>query len=331
MEDFRGRLENNHRLDRLKSSIISYTPQGIIIIDKEGIIEYVNPSVGTILGSTETVGLNMLHFDTVINSSMYQGIIKALNGIPSELYGEHYISYTTGYKKVLNVFINPVISEDSQVVEGAMLVLHDITEEYNLRLKMESTYLSTIAALAEAIDARDEYTGEHSKNVSKFVELICNNLDISREEINKIKIAATIHDIGKIGVRDYILNKPDKLTFEEYEIMKRHPVIGSEIIGKINDFDDIAKIIRYHHERWDGNGYPDKLKGDEIPMGSQIIAIADTYDAIASNRVYRKSLGKDRAIEILLEERGKQFNSELVDMFIREIVRYSIDSQDKAI
>lgn len=331
MIDYKDKAKDIDKLNRLKSSVVDFTSQGVIIINNQGIIEYVNSAVGVILGSTSTVGLNILEFDTVKHSNMYQGIIKALNGISTEVYREHYTSYTTGVNKVLNVTINPVTSEKTAAIEGAMLIVNDVTEEYNLKLKMQFTYLSTIAALAEAIDARDEYTGEHSKNVSRFVDLVCKNLELSEEEIDKIRIAATIHDIGKIGIRDYILNKPDKLSFEEYEIMKGHPSIGADIIGKINGFDDIAKIIKHHHEKWDGRGYPDKLKGEEIPVGSQIIAIADSYDAIVSNRVYRKSLGRDRAIEILLEERGKQFNPEIVDIFIKEIVALSIDSQDKAI
>lgn len=331
MIDFKDNNETNNRLYKLRSSVLELTQQGVVIINNQGIIEYVNPAVGTILGSTDTVGLNMLEFDTIRCSNIYQGIIKSFNGISSEINNEQYTSYTTGIKRVLNILINPIVSEQSEEIEGAILIIHDVTEQYNLKLKMESTYLSTISALAEAVDARDEYTGEHSKNVSRFVALLCNNLKLSDEEIDKIKIAATIHDIGKIGVRDNVLNKPDKLTFEEYEIMKTHPSIGADIIGKIDGFDDIAKIIKHHHEKWDGRGYPDKLRGEEIPIGSQIIAIADTYDAIVSNRVYRKSLGRDRAIEILLEERGKQFNPELVDLFVKEIVNLSLNSQDEAI
>jgi PAS domain S-box-containing protein len=330
MLNFNNELEKTGLIDKLKSSILSYTPEGVVIVNKQGIIEYVNPAVGDILGSTETVGLNILEFGTVKDSNMYQGIIKSLNGIVSELKNEQYTSYSTGVNRVLNVLFRPVILDNGDI-EGVMIIIHDVTEEYNLKQKMEFTYLSTIAALAQAIDARDEYTGEHSKNVSTFVDLICKNLSITEEEVQKIKIAATIHDIGKIGVRDNILNKPEKLTSDEYEVMKTHPVIGSDIIGKINDFDDIAKIIKHHHERWDGSGYPDGLVGNEIPIGSQVIAIADTYDAIISNRVYRRSLGKDRAIEILLEERGRQFNTELVDIFIKEIVRLSIDTQNEAI
>jgi len=326
MKEVTSALNDELELEKLKASTLDHIPQGVVIVNNKGIIEYVNPAIGVILGSTKTVGLNILEFNTVRCSNMYEAIIKGLNGIYAEFYNEDYTSYTTSVKKKLNIFGYPIIINRSSEIYGVMLHIHDITEEYELKKKVQSTYISTIAALAEAIDARDEYTGEHSKNVSRYVKLICRNLNISNEQRDKIETAASVHDIGKIGIRDYILNKPDKLTSEEYEIMKQHPVIGWEIIGKVDGFDDISLIIKHHHERWDGKGYPDGLLGNIIPLGAQVIAIADTYDAITSNRVYRKSLGKDKALQILLEERGKQFNEELVNIFINELYKLTVNN-----
>jgi putative nucleotidyltransferase with HDIG domain/PAS domain S-box-containing protein len=327
MECFTKELSCIKDLKNLKASVLEYIPLGVVLIDRDGTIKYVNPAIGTILGSTSTVGLNILEFDTIKKSRINEMIIRGLNGISMEIHSEKYTSFTTNVNKVLNVYSHSIFSDKQSHPEGVILLLQDVTEEYNLKVKMQSTYVSTIAALAETVDARDEYTGEHSKNVYRFVQLICSNLDISESEKEKIQTAASMHDIGKIGVRDNILNKPGKLTEEEYEIMKNHPSIGADIIGKIEGFEDVALIIKHHHERWDGKGYPDGLAGDQIPLGAQLIAIADTYDAIISNRVYRFSLGKDRALQILLEERGKQFNEELVNVFIREIVSYQINSE----
>ncbi|MPN19721.1 Cyclic di-GMP phosphodiesterase response regulator RpfG [bioreactor metagenome] len=159
----------------------------------------------------------------------------------------------------------------------------------------------------------------HSTNVMKYTEMICHGILMEEEEKDKIMISSNLHDIGKIGIDDSILKKDGKLTDEEYRKMKLHPVIGASIIGDINGFEEISTIIKYHHERYDGKGYPSGLKGEEIPLGSQIIAIADAFDAITTNRVYRKSLGYVTAIDILKYEKGKQFNSELVDIFIREL------------
>ncbi|WP_291634742.1 HD-GYP domain-containing protein [Clostridium sp.] len=190
---------------------------------------------------------------------------------------------------------------------------------HDIELKLENAYLSGFEAMGALVDAKDFYTGEHSKNVSKYVSIICSNLDCSKnkEDIkNKVKIAATFHDLGKIGVPDIILKNPGKLSDSDYEIMKLHPVIGANVIDKIKGFSEISTIIRHHHGRWDGAGYPDGLIGNEIPFGSQIISLADTFDAITSDRVYRKGLSKDTALKILIEEKGKQFNPQLVDVFI---------------
>lgn len=192
----------------------------------------------------------------------------------------------------------------------------------NIEMKLENAYLSGFEAMTALVDAKDFYTGEHSKNVSKYVSIICNNLSCGNnkeDSKNKVKIAATFHDLGKIGVPDIILKNPGKLSDSDYEIMKTHSVIGANVIGKIEGFSEISTIIRHHHERWDRAGYPDGLKGNEIPFGSQIISIADTFDAITSDRVYRKGLTRAIALRILIEEKGKQFNPELVDIFIKSI------------
>jgi HD-GYP domain-containing protein (c-di-GMP phosphodiesterase class II) len=192
----------------------------------------------------------------------------------------------------------------------------------NIEKTLENAYLSGFEAMAALVDAKDFYTGEHSKNVSKYVSIICDNLDCgknNKELKNKVNISATFHDLGKIGVPDIILKNPGKLSNSDYEIMKTHPVIGANVISKIDGFSEISTIIRHHHERWDGTGYPDGLKGDEIPFGSQIISIADTFDAITSDRVYRKGQSKDIALKILIKEKEKQFNPKLVDIFINSI------------
>ena len=306
-------------LNKLNKLIIDLTPTGLVILNKKGIIEYVNQSTGNILGSTKTVGLNILEFDTIKQSKLYNGIVNASTGIYTEILGEHYTSFTSRVEKVLNVYISPVIDENNGNVANIILFIHDITKEHDLKVEIEKTYLSTIEAFAELVDARDKYTGEHSKNVSKYVSMICEDLNLDEKIKMQIQVAANIHDLGKIGISDSLLNKPGRLTNEEYESIKKHAALGAEIISKIIGFEDISLIIRHHHEKWDGTGYLSGLKDSEIPLGSQIIAIADTYDAITTDRVYRKKLGKGVAIQILQEEKGKQFNSELVDIFVEKI------------
>lgn len=176
-------------------------------------------------------------------------------------------------------------------------------------------YIMEAEILASLIYEKDFYTWEHSKNVAFYTNIICEALRISEEEKLEIHLAAILHDVGKIGIDDSILNKPDKLTVEEYEEIKKHSIIGEKITMNIEYFEGLSDIIRSHHERWDGNGYPDGLKDDEIPLASQIIAIADTFDALTSDRIYRKSISQNSAVEILISEKGKQFNPELVDIF----------------
>lgn len=301
----------------IKELILARSPVGFILLDTKGIITYVNPAIGQILGSTETVGLNILDFGTVKSSKLYDGILNAFNGVSSEFKNEIYISYTSGWEKIINIIIYPEFEYNSPIVNGVVVVIQDVSEEYKLRRKIEENYISTIKALADLVDAKDNYTGQHSKMVSKYTTMLCNQLNcLSKEEVDNIVIAAGFHDLGKIGVSDFILNKDGTLTDEEYSIMKKHPVIGADVLSSLNDFGNISKIIRHHHERWDGKGYPDGIKGDEIPLGSQIIAVADTFDAITSDRIYRKANDKITAIKILNDEKGKQFNPKLVEKFI---------------
>lgn len=310
-------FKNNNNL---KNIIVENSPSGVIIVDIHGIIKYINPAIGKILGSMDTVGLNILEFDTVKKSLIYDGILSGLKGNISEFKNESYTSFTTNVHKNLNIYIYPKINSKTHKVENLIILIHDVTEEHLLNKKIEQNYLQVLEALASLVDAKDYYTGEHSKNVSRYVSIMCENMKFESNKLkNDIKIAASFHDIGKIGIPDAILNKNGFLTEEEYSIIKQHSVIGADVINKITDFKAISDIIRHHHERWDGGGYPDKLMGVEIPFGSQIIAIADSFDAITSDRIYRKGRSIEVAIDILIKGKGKQFNPELVDIFIANL------------
>ncbi|WP_330634584.1 HD-GYP domain-containing protein [Anaerovorax sp. IOR16] len=149
-------------------------------------------------------------------------------------------------------------------------------------------YHDLIFGIVTALEARDEYTASHSIRVSDMTEQICCLLNLSEEEMETIHIAAHLHDIGKIGIEDHILRKSGPLNKGEWLLMKQHPVIGYEILKKVERFELIAAIVRHHHERWDGMGYPDGIKGKAIPLGSRIIAITDSIDAMLNDRQYRK-------------------------------------------
>ena len=161
-----------------------------------------------------------------------------------------------------------------------------LEKQENVQLMVNQTTL----ALAEAIDAKDKYTNGHSRRVADYSFMIAERAGKTREECEKIHLIALLHDVGKIGIPDAIINKAGKLTDEEFDIIKTHPVVGADILSKIKISPDLLIGARWHHERYDGKGYPDKLKGDEIPEIARIIAVADSYDAMASKRSYRNAL-----------------------------------------
>jgi len=175
---------------------------------------------------------------------------------------------------------------------------------------------STLFAFVETIEARDPYTKQHSTTVSSYAMSIARAYGCSQEEIDKLYIAGNLHDIGKIGIPDKVLLKPGPLTEEEYEIIKKHPVIGSNIIEHLGMWKDEQRIIRHHHERYDGNGYPDCLKGEEISLLARILSVADVYDALATDRSYRKKMSDDDAAKIIMKNAGIQFDYKIVDVFL---------------
>jgi diguanylate cyclase (GGDEF)-like protein/putative nucleotidyltransferase with HDIG domain len=185
-----------------------------------------------------------------------------------------------------------------------------------LKFQAEEAYVSTIYTLAEAINARDNYTFKHSEMVTVYSVGLAEALGFSEDEKKIIRHAATLHDIGKIGIPEHILNKPGELTPEEREIIERHVKIAELIINQTPYFCRVAPIILHHHEFYDGSGYPDRLKGEEIPIQSRIITIADAYHSMTSDRPYRQAMDKEKAIQQLNSLAGTQFDPILVKVFV---------------
>ena len=184
--------------------------------------------------------------------------------------------------------------------------------------------------LASAIDAKDEYTRGHSHRVAEYSEKIAREMGKSEEECKKIYYTALLHDVGKIGVSDRIITKNGKLTDEEYEIMKQHPVIGSQILSSVKDYPYLGIGARYHHERYDGLGYPDGLKGEEIPEVARIISVADAYDAMTSNRSYRSAFPQQDVRDEIVKNAGTQFDPDMAKImqhFIDIDSRYEMKEQ----
>jgi len=175
--------------------------------------------------------------------------------------------------------------------------------------------MTTLKAFVKAIEARDPYTEQHSSRVTEIAVLMGTEVGCSEEEIDILNISGPLHDIGKIGIRDDILLKPGRLTDEEFEKIKEHPDIGADIIGQLGMWDEHQKIIRHHHERYDGHGYPAGLKGEDIPFLARVVTVADAFDAMASDRAYRRKMEKDQILKIIKECSGTQFDPRMVDVF----------------
>ena len=177
--------------------------------------------------------------------------------------------------------------------------------------------IDLVTLLASAIDAKDEYTKGHSVSVSRYSEALARAINLPEKEVEQIKLGALLHDVGKIGIPEHILKKTDKLTDEEWKIMKEHPVIGAEKVLKSNaSLHKLIPIVKHHHEHYDGSGYPDKLKGENIPLVARIVAVADAYHALISDRPYRKGLSIEKACEILRIGANIPWDSNLVRKFI---------------
>lgn len=173
-----------------------------------------------------------------------------------------------------------------------------------------------VEALTAALDAKHPYTGGHSDRVANISTWIAGEMGVNTRVQNFVHVAAHLHDIGKIGVPDSVLLKKGRLTVEEFEVIKTHPETGFEILHKVKILRPIAHAVRYHHERWDGSGYPGRLAGERIPLASRIIAVADAYDAMTSTRPYRPSLTHEEAVAELKRCSGSQFDPGVIDVII---------------
>lgn len=221
---------------------------------------------------------------------------------------------------------------DAQLFEVFAASMAVALENGRLYSKLKQQNLRTITALATAIDARDPYTRGHSEQVMRYAVRLAQRIGMSEAAIERLRYAALLHDVGKIGVPDAILRKPSRLTDAEFEIMKQHPIIGARIVGSV--LGEVCDAILHHHEHWDGSGYPDRLVGEAIPLEARVIAVADAFDAMTSDRAYRRAMSPDEAIAILVSGRHQQWQAELVDSFVELLAQEGAEllaSKDRAV
>lgn len=192
-------------------------------------------------------------------------------------------------------------------------------ENANLYKKLHDTFLHTTEALAEVINSRDPYTGGHTRRVGQYTMQMAKTLGLSTKKKEDLRLAAILHDIGKIGIDDSILRKGGIFSPAEKEVMKKHPEIGAAILKHIDEMSGVTPGVHHHHEWFDGSGYPDGLAGEDIPLSARIISIADVFDALTTDRPYRKSLGTKGAVKLMQADSGTHFDPDLLDLFSREL------------
>lgn len=242
------------------------------------------------------------------------------------------VSKTKGYKNGISIIVSTqdydfwdddAINSFATVMakKRALLGINfedTLVEQFNKKNFVSQNHLiEVVTSLASAIDAKDEYTKDHSASVSRYSVALAKAINLPEDDIERIKLGALLHDVGKIGIPEDVLTKPSKLTDEEFKIIQQHPTIAVEKILETNPLlRDLIPIVKYHHEQWNGKGYPCGLKGEEIPLAARIVAIADTYHALISDRPYRKGMSFEKACSILEEGAGIQWDKELVRQFI---------------
>lgn len=220
------------------------------------------------------------------------------------------------YAKIYRYIKKPYAPEELLHIVDASLEYYQLkADNESLINDLKELFSGTISAITEALDAKDSYTLGRSRRVAYYSVKMAEKLELSKLETGRIELAGLLHDIGMIGVTEEIINKTETLTPEEFEEIKKHVDHGVKILEDISQLKDVVNIIKYHHEHFDGNGYPQGSKGEEIPVGSRIIAVADAYDGLVSDRIYRKGYDDNVALEKLKEKSGTQFDPKIVEIF----------------
>ncbi len=224
---------------------------------------------------------------------------------------------TIGVVEVLNRLGGGTFSQEDLDLAQALAHQSAIAIQ-NARLfqDLQDSFVATVRALAQAVDAKDSYTAGHSSRVTDYSMIIATEMGLGADELRRVRLAGLLHDVGKIGIRDSVLGKPGALDEDEYIVMKGHPSVGAAILKPVEQLADVVPGVLHHHERFDGRGYPDGLKADEIPLMGRIIGVADAFDAMTSDRVYRPRLSDETALAELRKHSGTQFDSKMVKAFL---------------
>jgi putative nucleotidyltransferase with HDIG domain len=286
--------------------------EGYVLRSLQSIDAAGGPVQGILQNVFAIAGFGALLATAFVSVLSSQSIVRPINGVVSHLRE----SEGTG-----------LLPEFHARKPASIQEIRDLTESFNRaaaairegRESLHRAYVEFVGSLASALDARDRYTAGHSRRVSELACAIARSMNLEGKDLDDIRIGALLHDIGKIGIADTVLQKPGKLTNEEFALIQQHPTIGRRILEGVNGFHEYLGIVELHHEDWNGSGYPWGLRGDATPLGARIVHVADAYDAMTSDRPYRRGMSSEQAIRVLQQYAGTQFDPAIVPVLTRVI------------
>lgn len=314
-------LRENRRLDTILDNI----PCTVGAITPQYEIVMVNNELTRLLGVKKQEIIGKRCFDV-----FGAGRICANCPVPRTLVTKA-VQYNTrqehscsGNKIIFGQTAVPILGGDGEV-EYVLEFGIDITQKVELEQEKTRLFVETVTSLAKLIESRDKYTGTHSAKVRDIAVAVGRQMGLEPEVINELSIAAILHDVGKIGIPEHILNKAGSLTAVEYETIKRHPEIGYDALVNIAPLQKVAKYILHHHERFDGTGYPDQKKGTNIPLVARVLSVADVYEALTADRVYRQAMNIEQALLIMNDGKGTQFDPIILEALFAVLEEQGID------
>ncbi|MFH1459547.1 MAG: HD domain-containing phosphohydrolase [Candidatus Omnitrophota bacterium] len=323
----RKRIEENLRASEKKYQDLLKNSRSLIFsLDKEGIITSVNSAAKRILKfqKSEILGKNFVEFLVESEKEKAKSIFKDILN-DSQCRDEELVCLNKNKKEVIVLLTAwAQLNKDTEII-GVNGIVTDITQQRIILERMKKMVMQIVSMLSETISVVDQYTEKHCKRLQDLSVEIGKKLGLDKQRIEYLKFASLLHDIGKVGVPINILLKKGKLDDDEREKIKEHPQKGADVIRQLSGFEEIATIIQQHQERIDGKGYPQGLKKEEIKKEAMIISVVDAYDAMTSNRPYRKAMSKRAAIKELKANSGSQFDPEIVDLFI-EIINSTLEN-----